>query len=346
MGIEGAPRVQRVDASGVKVPVGANALEVSLDIEVVRAVSPRARIVTFEAPLGWTGFVDALRAINADERIDVASVSFGKCLARVEPDVVAAMEQEHVVAVARGKTIFVASGDSGAFSCLHSESELSEASHVESVDWPAASPNVIGVGGTRLSLRGDRSYFAENGWEDTLSNRGTGGGVSTTHKRPSWQRGPGVRNAYSNGGRRQVPDVAGPADCDSAFLIVYPRLGERGLEQAVGPRGLRDERRRTLLGGRRRPRAPVREAGRRARPRLPRPRALRPRARKPALPAVPRHPDRRQPAPSRDARLGLRHRARISARLEPRPRPCEEPMTALAFPGLRTRLRRLSAGMG
>jgi pro-kumamolisin-like protein/subtilase family protein len=237
MGIEGAPKVQRVEASGVNVPVGANALEVSLDIEVVRAVAPRAQIVTFEAPLGWTGFVDALRAINADERIDVASVSFGKCLARVEPDVVAAMEQEHAVAVARGKTMFVASGDAGAFSCLHSESESNEASHVESVDWPAASPNVIGVGGTRLSLRRDRSYFAENGWEDALSNRGTGGGVSTKHKRPSWQRGPGVRNAYSKGGRRQVPDVAGPADCDSAFLIVYPELGERGLEQAVAPKG-------------------------------------------------------------------------------------------------------------
>jgi subtilase family serine protease len=236
MDIRGAPEVERVYVDGTPVELGPNALEISLDIEIVRAVAPEANIVSFEAPLGWTGFIDALQAINADARVDVVSVSFGKCQARVGRDIREAMEREHAIAVTGGKTIFVASGDSGAFSCLHTESELGEASHERSVDWPAASPNVVGVGGTRLSVRADGSYFAENGWEDVLSNRGSGGGVSTDHNRPSWQRGPGVRNQHSTG-KRQVPDVAGPADCDSAFLVVYPRLGDDGWEQTVGPAG-------------------------------------------------------------------------------------------------------------
>jgi kumamolisin len=37
--------------------------------------------------------------------------------------------------------------------------------------------------------------------------------------RPAWQAGPGVSNATSNG-KRQVPDVAGPADPASGLFVV------------------------------------------------------------------------------------------------------------------------------
>jgi len=235
VGVEGAPAVERVQVLE-PVTLDSGALEVSLDIEVIRAIAPEATIVNYEAPRTWPGFVEALRRINADGRASIVSVSWGKCVDRVPMDIRAAMEREHEVAVAAGRTNFVASGDSGAYSCLHSETELDPENHAESVDWPAASPHVVAVGGTRLIVRQDGSYFAEAGWEDVLSNRGSGGGISAVHQRPRWQRGRGVENRFSTG-KRQVPDVAGPADCDSAFLIVYPQQTESGWKQVVGPAG-------------------------------------------------------------------------------------------------------------
>jgi len=235
MGLENAPPVERVQVLE-PVELGSGALEVSLDIEVIRAVAPEATIVNYEAPRTWAGFVEALRRVNDDGRAATVSVSWGKCVDRVPVDIRNAMEREQQIAVAAGRTIFVASGDSGAYSCLHSETELDSGNHGESVDWPASSPNVVAVGGTRLSVRENGSYFAESGWEDVLSNRGTGGGVSELYERPRWQRGRGVKNRFSTG-KRQVPDVAGPADCDSAFFIVYPNETENGWEQITGPGG-------------------------------------------------------------------------------------------------------------
>ena len=144
------------------------------------------------------------------------------------------MEHELDRARRAGRTIFVSSGDSGAFSCLHTENELDPDEHRPTVDWPASSPSVVAVGGTRLSLREDGSYYSENGWEDTLSSDGSGGGVSPLHPRPTWQLEsvlPGPRRY------RHVPDVAGPADCDSAFFIVYPEWVDGAWAQKKGPYG-------------------------------------------------------------------------------------------------------------
>jgi kumamolisin len=235
VGIDNAPPVERVLVRG-PVPLGAGTQEVNLDIDVIRAVAPEATIVNYEALLSWDGFSAALDRINDDGRAAIVSVSWGGCLPQVDTAVRVRMQQQLARAAAAGRTIFVASGDSGAFPCLHSGDELDPDQHLVGVDWPAASPHVVAVGGTRVALRTDSSYFAENAWVDTLSSDATGGGVSPLHARPAWQRGDGVDRSSSNG-RRQVPDVAGPADCDSAFFIVYPeRAGKRWIRKQ-GPYG-------------------------------------------------------------------------------------------------------------
>jgi kumamolisin len=233
MGITGAPPVRRIQVDG-PVHLGSGAVEVSLDIEVIRAVAPEATILNYEAPLSWAGFVGALKRINDEGRARVVSVSWGKCLPTVDAAVVEEMENELDRARRAGTTVFVASGDAGAFSCLHSESELDASQHEVAVDWPAASPSVVAVGGTRLALREDGTYYAENGWEDTLSGDGSGGGVSPLHARPAWQRRDVVPRTTD---RRQLPDVAGPADCDSAFFIVYPVWVAGKWVQKRGPHG-------------------------------------------------------------------------------------------------------------
>ena len=111
--------------------------------------------------------------------------------------------------------MFAASGDNGAYDCQ--AEDLSD--QRVSVDWPAASANVVAVGGTRLAVRQDGSYLAEYGWEDVLKGDGSGGGLASATPRPAWQTGPGVQNSFSNG-LRQLPDVAGPADPDSGMVVV------------------------------------------------------------------------------------------------------------------------------
>jgi kumamolisin len=78
---------------------------------------------------------------------------------------------------------------------------------------------VVSVGGTRLFLTSGGGYARETGWEDVLSRGGSGGGLAPDRDRPGWQKGPGVDQRASNGGR-QIPDVAGPADPDSGFQVV------------------------------------------------------------------------------------------------------------------------------
>jgi kumamolisin len=128
------------------------------------------------------------------------------------------------LAAASGITVFVASGDQGAYDCqTHDWGDLRL-----STSWPGNSPWVVSVGGTLLSVNADGTYRSEAGWEDILSTWGSGGGWNPSAERPGWQRAPGVDDASSNG-RRQVPDVAAAADPDSAFFVVY-----RGREEAVG----------------------------------------------------------------------------------------------------------------
>ena len=105
--------------------------------------------------------------------------------------------------VAAGATLFASSGDDGPYDC----GDLSTLS----TDWPAVSPNVVGVGGTHLTGTGP---YAETAWEDPSgtscvgpSPSGGGGGTSTSVPRPSYQSGVGIGGSF-----RLVPDISAEAD--------------------------------------------------------------------------------------------------------------------------------------
>jgi subtilase family serine protease len=224
------PAVGRVAVQGGTVP-GSGQQEVDLDVETIRAIAPGAQILDYEAPQGLASDADVINQIVADRRARVISTSWGRCDMLLSPDVRAAEEQALAAARAAGITIFAASGDNGAFDCQ--SADLTD--QRPSVDWPAASENVVAVGGTRLAVRQDGSYLAEYGWEDVLQGGGSGGGLASATPRPSWQRGPGVISGFSNG-KRQVPDVAGPADPASG-MMVYAKgaLREIGGTSAAAP---------------------------------------------------------------------------------------------------------------
>lgn len=214
VGIRGAPPVEHVPVAGRFAP-GEGQVEVNLDIDVIRGVAPRAKILNYEMVNDGRPMAVVFDRIVADGRVEIISLSWGACAAAYPAALREQDEASLAAAAARGITVYVASGDAGAYDCQHSNPDDTRIS----VDWPSSSPNAVGVGGTLLNVRRDSTYLSESGWEDPLSNGGGGGGLSTFYDRPAWQRGPGVQNRFSTG-RRQVPDVAASADGDSGWFVI------------------------------------------------------------------------------------------------------------------------------
>jgi kumamolisin len=214
-GIDGPP-VKKVAVGQPLTKPGSGTVEVALDLEVVRGVAPHAQILNFEGKNGTIDQADIIDAIVQDGRADIVSDSWGRC--DVDEAFSPGSRERGVrslqAAAAAGVSVFVASGDHGAFDCWsHDPSD-----HRLSVDYPSASPYTIAVGGTQLNVRMDGSYYYEDGWQDYLSVGGSGGGNNPIEARPDWQVGPGVDNEFSNG-KRQSPDVAASASIDSPYLI-------------------------------------------------------------------------------------------------------------------------------
>ena len=225
-GIDG-PKVQRISVGRTVRAPGDGAIEVTLDIQIMRAIAPHVQILNFEAINGsGVSQGDLIDAIVQDGRADIVSDSWGVC---DQPDFFgsAASRQRQLralqAAAAAGVSIFVASGDHGAYDCW----SFDPSDHRESVDFPSASPYTVSVGGTVLSVRDDGTYLSEVGWQEYLSTGGTGGGLNPTEPRPDWQQGPGVDNQFSNG-NRQVPDVSASGGPDSQYQIFYTPPGEAG----------------------------------------------------------------------------------------------------------------------
>jgi kumamolisin len=230
-----APPIDTVRIPGAEEDPGPGTGEVALDIQVIRGIAPQTQLINYEGPNTSDGFAAVISRIVADARAQIVSISWGLCEKYSVPSALRAEEREFAAAFAAGITVFVATGDDGAFACrrVQVSDDPFDRDLSQDAQWPSTSDGVIGVGGTFLSTREDGSYLSEAGWEEPLSGGGGGGGLSTVIDRPSWQVGPGVDNAASNG-KRQVPDVAGPADPSSGFFIVYTEPGQGLVSGQVG----------------------------------------------------------------------------------------------------------------
>jgi subtilase family serine protease len=103
-------------------------------------------------------------------------------------------------------TVFVASsGDNGA-----------------GAGYPAASPNVVAVGGTTLNLNANGTVSSETAWS------GSGGGPSAYEARPSYQTNFGLTNLLN--GYRGTPDVAMIADPNTGVYVYFTGAGNTWYE--------------------------------------------------------------------------------------------------------------------
>ena len=137
------------------------------------------------------------------------SASFGLCEAFAYLDGSMLVDDEAFLeAAAQGQTVFASTGDNGSF-CGVAVGANGVPAGVPMVEYPAASPYVIGAGGTTLLTNSDGTWANEITW-----NAG-GGGVSQFELSPFWQSPVDVASTAGKG----VPDIAMDADPESGVYI-------------------------------------------------------------------------------------------------------------------------------
>lgn len=196
---------QKIYASGIQPSTSSGwALEMSLDVEWAHAIAPQAKIFLVEA--ASISFTDLLQAVDVavQNGASVVSMSWGGGESLLET----AFDTHFAV---NGVTFVASSGDSGS-----------------GVEYPAASPDVVGVGGTTLNLDRSGNYLSETAWN------GSGGGQSAYENEPSYQATYPIPN--NPNGVRGVPDVAYDADPNTGFAV-YDSIrykGQKGWFQVGG----------------------------------------------------------------------------------------------------------------
>jgi kumamolisin len=190
-------------------PNGADG-EVSLDIEVVGAVAPGAKIAVYFAPNTSQGFQDALTTAihDATNKPSVISISWGSAESTWTAQAMTAFDSAAQDAAALGITICAASGDNGS-----SDGVNDGANHV---DFPASSPHILACGGTSLESR-DGEITSETVWNNGKQGGAGGGGYSNQFPLPAWQASANI--PVPAGGGRGVPDVCGNADPDTGYKV-------------------------------------------------------------------------------------------------------------------------------
>jgi kumamolisin len=209
------PSVTSVSVDGgMNAPGGDADGEVMLDIEVVGAVAPGAKIVVYFAPNTDQGFVDAIsQAVHDTTRNpSLISISWGASEDSWTDQSRKAMNAAFQDAAAVGVTIAVAAGDDGSTDGA-SDGKLH-------VDFPAASPYVLSCGGTKV-LAASGKITSETVWNELAANEGaTGGGVSKAFPLPDYQASVGVPlQPETNYKGRGVPDVSGDADPTTGYAV-------------------------------------------------------------------------------------------------------------------------------
>jgi subtilase family serine protease len=207
------PNLTVVNQSGGAVSATAQtntgwAEEESLDVETAHAVAPGANILVVEA--NSQNMQDLLTAVNtARNTSGVVAVSmswgFSETPNETSYDTYFTTPSGH-----QGITFIASSGDNGSLA---------------GASYPAASPNVLSVGGTTLLLSSSGAYQSESAWIDS------GGGYSKYEPEPSYQA------KVQSTGYKATPDVAFDGDPNTGvqiYVTLPTRYGSQGSWITVG----------------------------------------------------------------------------------------------------------------
>ncbi|MGN6369261.1 MAG: hypothetical protein ACTHN5_13450 [Phycisphaerae bacterium] len=200
----GGTALPGTDPSG---PGNSWAMETALDVEWAHAIAPGANILLIEANSSSSN--DLFAAVNTARNhagVSAVSMSWGMS----EYSGMTSLDSYFTTPSGHTPVTFVASsGDSGAYN----------SSGQVTVEYPAASPNVVAVGGTSLNIDSSGNYLSETAWGNgtsSASSGGAGGGLSNYESQPSYQRGIVTQSSTKRG----VPDVSMLADPNTGVSIV------------------------------------------------------------------------------------------------------------------------------
>ena len=183
-------------------------MEISLDVEWAHVIAPEASILLVEANSASNS--DLFTAVNTARNapgVSVVSMSWSG-----DEDYTDPTYNSYFTTPAghNGVTFLAAAGDNGAYSNWGTNAMV--------VGYPAASPNVIGVGGTTLETDSFGDYLFESAWgygSYSSEDGGGGGGLSLFAGQPAYQKGVVTQSSLNRG----VPDVSMDADPNSGVPV-------------------------------------------------------------------------------------------------------------------------------
>ncbi|HEY5516610.1 MAG TPA: hypothetical protein VIK12_10440 [Pengzhenrongella sp.] len=167
--------------------------EIDLDLQAASAVCPMCSILLLEATSAWIADLGtAVTTASNTAHVYAISNSYGS------GDYPGSYAPAYDTAAKKGIAVTASAGDGG-YGLL----------------FPASATNVIGVGGTTLSVDATGVRTSETVWS------GTGSGCSVYNAAPAWQSIPGNPCA----GKKAVADLSADADPNSG-LAIYTTYSE------------------------------------------------------------------------------------------------------------------------
>ncbi|WP_052434333.1 S53 family peptidase [Streptacidiphilus melanogenes] len=170
--------------------------EISLDLDMVSAIAPKAHIILVEAKTASMANLGA--SVNEAAKLGATEISNSYGGSESATDT----SYDSTYFNHPGVAITASSGDSG-----------------YGVEYPAASKYVTAVGGTALNKASNSRGWSESVWS-TSSTEGAGSGCSAYDAKPTWQKDTGCA-------KRTVADVSAVAD-PATGVAVYQTFGASG----------------------------------------------------------------------------------------------------------------------
>jgi Subtilase family len=218
--------LRKVNQSGKATPLPASsgekergwAQEIATDVEVSHGVCPSCQIVLVETSSNSNSSLYAGEQTAASLGANEISNSWGG----QEPNA------DNAAFNHPGIVITASSGDYGYLDWFSEEP-------AQAANYPASSPHVVAVGGTRLTLSAAKTWESETVWNDGGSNAGKlegsgadGGGCSARFGAPAWQLALPNWAAVGCGTTRAVADISADGDPYSGVAVYDSTESPRG----------------------------------------------------------------------------------------------------------------------
>jgi subtilase family serine protease len=235
------PTLVLVPNSGTAAVSSGDESESDLDLEYSGGIATGAAILFVYVGNNTNYSVwDSLSYAVDNQIAPVISISYGDCETELGSANYATLNSVLAQAAAQGQTVVAPAGDNGSTDCYGYTDLTTLQQEALSVDFPASSQYVTGMGGTEFpssdvyssnttywesASGGDLvssalSYIPEQVWNDDSSSSGLssgGGGISTLTARPSWQTGVA---GIPSGSYRLVPDISLDASPNNAGYLL------------------------------------------------------------------------------------------------------------------------------